>query len=64
MMTDREVAVATFKAVAALYYAVTGRPLLLTVETEEGRVTINGGPLAGKPTQPDDLQGSHPTPAS
>ncbi|MEH2565135.1 hypothetical protein V1289_004762 [Bradyrhizobium sp. AZCC 2289] len=39
-MTDREIAVTTFKAVAALHYAVTGTPLSLSVETESGTIRI------------------------
>jgi hypothetical protein len=71
-MTDREVAVATFKAVAALYYAVTGQPLRLTVETETetetgiGTVTINGGcyPAEARQAQSADLAGFHPKQSS
>jgi hypothetical protein len=44
MMTDREVAVATFKAVAAVYYAVTGKPLTVDVETEGGTITVTDSP--------------------
>jgi hypothetical protein len=42
-MTDREIAVATFRAVAALHYAVTGKPLSLSVETEAGTIKIIEG---------------------
>ena len=42
-MTDREIAVATFRAVAALPHAVTGKPLSLTVQTESGAVRIIEG---------------------
>lgn len=44
MMTDREVAMATFKAVAAVHYAVTGKPLTVAVETEGGTITITDSP--------------------
>jgi hypothetical protein len=59
MMTDREIAVATFKAVAALHYALTGKPLSLSVETESGtiRITEPAGPVPR-----DDLAVSQPTP--
>jgi hypothetical protein len=39
-MTDREIAMANFKAIAALYHAMTGKPLSLDVETESGTVRI------------------------
>jgi hypothetical protein len=42
-MTDREIAVATFRAVAALHVALTGKPLCLTVETESGTIRIIEG---------------------
>ncbi len=43
-MTDREIAVATFKAVAALHYAFTGKPLTLTIETDCGAVSVTEPP--------------------
>jgi hypothetical protein len=51
-MTDRETAMATFKAVAALYHAFTGQPLSLTVETENGTVGIIDTPTPVRPILP------------
>jgi hypothetical protein len=56
-MTDREIAVATFRAVAALHYAVTGRPLSLSVETESGTIGIIEG--EGPPPTADPAECSH-----
>jgi hypothetical protein len=42
-MTDREIAVATFSAVAALHYAVTGKRLSLIAQTESDTVRIIEG---------------------
>jgi hypothetical protein len=60
-MTDREIAVATFKAVAALHYAMTGKPLSITVETETGSVTITD-PMGALPAHCADLAESQTTP--
>ena len=66
MMTDREVAVATFKAVAAVHYAVTGKPLTVAVPTDAGTITITDSPARGWECQveasspPCDLEESHP----
>lgn len=42
-MTDREIAVATFKAVAELYRALTGKSFSLLVETQAGTFRIVEG---------------------
>jgi hypothetical protein len=54
-MTDREIAAATFKAVAALHYAVTGKPLTVHVETEAGTITITDSPIPAPPTPVEAL---------
>lgn len=46
-MNDREVMMAVFKAVAATYEAVTGQPLSVSIETENGLVTISENPAHG-----------------
>lgn len=56
-MTDREIAVATFRAVAALHYAVTGKPLSLSVETEAGTIKIIEGERP--PPTSDPVECSH-----
>jgi len=40
-MTDRECMIAIFKAVSLVYREVTGKPLSITVETEQGVVGID-----------------------
>jgi len=40
-MTDREVMLAVFKAVAETYKAVTGSPLKMTVETQAGSIAVS-----------------------
>lgn len=39
-MTDREILVALYKAVDSLYLAVTGKPLRVAVQTEQGEIII------------------------
>lgn len=41
-MTDREVMMALFDAVAQLFAHVTGKELVVKIETEQGLVVING----------------------
>jgi len=53
-MTDREIAVATFRAVAALHVALTGKPLSLSVETESGTVRIIEGELPIQTAAPEE----------
>ena len=61
-MTDREIAVATFKAVAALHYALVGKPLSISVETDAGSFTIVE-PMTAEQGQPSVLAGSQPMPS-
>lgn len=39
-MTDREVMLAIYKAIEKLYLELTGKPLVITLDTETGRITI------------------------
>lgn len=45
-MTDREVQMAIYKALEQIYAALTGKPLIVTVETTTGTITIQGATSA------------------
>lgn len=53
-MTEREIAVATFRAVAALYVELTGKPLSLCVETEGGIIRITEGEVRARLADPQE----------
>jgi hypothetical protein len=41
-LSDRECTIALFKAVAMTYARLTGEPLIVSVETPDGFITIKG----------------------
>lgn len=64
-MTDRDVAMAAFGAVGALYERLTGERLSVTVQTDQGAVTVcsSGDHLCRRPLQPGAQALINPVPS-
>ena len=47
-MTDREVMMAIFDALAQIFTHITGKELVVNIQTENGLITINGSHKFGE----------------
>lgn len=61
-MTDREAQLAIMKGLGAIYFALTGKPLVVDVPTEHGMIKICCEPYqAADADRPAECDQSHPT---